>query len=635
MTRARFQNASRAAAAVIALLAIGLLTVPTGARAGGPASIDSAGTASDRGVPQRLAGRLADSPVEGIAGLAASARGAGDRRGLGLPSYVTLLGRSWQRQAARADRRFAAALSAAPSGPARPGTAVAQRSPVVDLDKLVARDTLRGPAGRQTRELKLATSLSGGCPQLNGLGAGYGWSGIGRATYVVTTTERVGRFDLITSVVFDGSFRTSPEMLPSATASSFSSADSGEISVTRNQVAVDRRSGKRRQVGETERFNSSLDPFYGPDSSFNNFIASQEDGAPAPARRLTSGAWSEATLAFMAVPYDALRSKVLEAERLARTPNACVTVEVEAPTHLAPGQSIDLAGVARPVQAGTASAAVRLAGAVHGTWINPQGQSAVPASSIERVRAGGPWYSFTAPAQRWQEPVGIELELLSGAGIARTPVTFKPEESHLHFEVLDASIETHTTASRPSYYCGEVGGRQTFSGRFAPQPFSPDDQLILDGGTVSGGVEAIVDAEWHDHLVFGCRSGDPGSEPCEATMPNRTPSGDGSWPVVLSFAPAADPSELTVLWRMEDPEVGFVDAGDAECNAYVWGYFPEEERRRTIPRAALQAGGPVTLILAGSGHLDLHAGYEPASIDHQWECKVTLRRVDAVGQPLG
>jgi hypothetical protein len=631
---ARFKNPSRAAAAIVALLAIGLVSLPAGARAGGPAPIGSADPAGNRGVPPRLARRLADTPAAGIGGLAASAHGARDRRRLGLPSYATLLGNGWQRQAARADLRFAAALSAAPGARARPGMAVAQRSPAAELDRLVARDTLRGPGGRQTRRLKLATSLSGGCPQLNELGTGYGWSGIGRATYVVTTTERVGHFDLITSVVFDGSFRTRPEMLPSATASSFSSADSGEISITRNQVAVDRRSGKRRQVGETERFNSSLDPFYGPDSSFTSFINSQEDGAPAPPRRLTSGAWSEAARAFMAVPYDALRSKVLGAERLARTPNACVIVDVEAPTHLAPGQSIDLTGVARPVRAGAPSAAVRLAGAVRGTWINPQGQSAVPASSIERVRAGRPWYSFTAPPQRWQAPVGLELELLSGAGIARTPVSFETEEPRLHFEILGASIETHTTASRPSPFCGEVGGRQTFSGTFAPQPFSPDDQLTLDGG-VSGEVEAIVNAEWHDHVVHGCRSSDAGPERCEAAMPNRTPSGDGSWPVSLAFAPAADPSELTVLWRMEDPEVGFVDAGDAECNAHVWGYFPEEARRRTIPRAALQVLGPVTLTFAGSGHLDLHAGYEPASIDHQWEYKVTLRRVSAAGQPLG
>jgi hypothetical protein len=226
------------------------------------------------------------------------------------------------------------------------------------------------------------------------------------------------------------------------------------------------------------------------------------------------------------------------------------------------------------------------------------------------------------------------MELVSAAGIARTPVSFEAEQPQLYFEVLGASIETHTVASRPSPYCGEIGGRQAFSGSYSPQPFSPDDQLTLADGQVSGGVEAIVDAVWHDHLVYGCRAGGAGAEPCEEAMPDRVPSGDGSWPINLSFGPAADPAELTLTWRMDDPEVGFVDAGDAECNSHVWGYFPDEVRRRTISRASLQATGPITLTFVGSGHLDRHADVDPASIDHDWAYTVTVRRVDAQGRAL-
>lgn len=596
------------------LLAVGLLAAPT-ARSAPPG----------------------DEPAQGIAGLLGSSRGSAERLKLGLPPYAALLGPDWKRKAVRADRRFAASLATLPSGRGRSAAASARRSPTADLDRLLgAADTLRGRGGKQTRKLKVATSLSGGCPRLNELGTGYGWSGAGRATYLVTTTERVGNFELVTSVLFDGSFRTRPEMLNNATAASFSSADAGEISITRNQVAVDRRTGKRRQVGETERFNSTLDPSYGPDADFQSFVASQEDGAPAPPRRLTTGAWKEAAAWFMAIPYEALRSRVLEAERLARTPNACVTATVAAPTHLAPGQRVELTGVAR--ETGSAGGApIRFAGAVRASWINPRGQSGAPLSSIEQVRAGGPWYSFIAPAERWPagSPVGVEMELVSAAGIARTPVSFEAEQPQLYFEVLGASIETHTVASRPSPYCGEVGGRQAFSGSYSPQPFSPDDQLTLADGQVSGGVEAIVSAVWHDHLVYGCRAGDGGgTEPCEALMPERVPNGDGSWPINLSFGPAADPAELTLTWRMDDPEVGFVDAGDAECNSHVWGYFPDEVRRRTIPRASLQATGPITLTFAGSGHLDRHADVDPASIDHDWVYTVTVRRVDAQGRAL-
>jgi hypothetical protein len=42
----------------------------------------------------------------------------------------------------------------------------------------------------------------------------------------------------------------------------------------------------------------------------------------------------------------------------------------------------------------------------------------------------------------------------------------------------------------------------------------------------------------------------------------------------------------------------------------------------------------VTLTFAGSGHLDQHAGYEPASIDHDWEYTITIQRVDEQGRRL-
>ena len=43
----------------------------------------------------------------------------------------------------------------------------------------------------------------------------------------------------------------------------------------------------------------------------------------------------------------------------------------------------------------------------------------------------------------------------------------------------------------------------------------------------------------------------------------------------------------------------------------------------------------MTLTFAGSGHLDQHAGFDPASIDHSWEYTITVRRTDAQGVPLG
>ena len=499
-------------------------------------------------------------------------------------------------------------------------------------------DAVKGKGGKQTRSLKVAATLSGGCPQLTDFGDGYGWKGTGRATYEVSTTERSGRWDVITSVVIDGSFQTRPWMNHDATADDFSSADFGEIAITRNQVAVDRETGKRRTIGETERFTSTLDPFYKPEGNFDAFIAAQDDGAPAPPRPLRSSVWEDVAINFMAIPYDAMRSRVADAVKLARTPNKCVTIDFpDAPTHLAPGQTTNLTGVPHLTGDGAGTTPfyiLQSSSRIGADWINMQGQSAQPLGSMSQLWSGKPWYSFTAPAEAWPDtkPVGLDFTLTSSAGIATAPVKFKTEEPTVYYEILDAKIDNHTDASKPSPYCGEVGGSRSFAGTFDPEPFSTDDHLTIDGGDVSGEVVGNVQAEWYDDYVYGCKAG-PSS--CSAHLPDRSPLPDGSWPVAVSFSEAAEPSKIRLDWGMDDPEVGFVDAGDDECNSHVWGYFPQEAQRTTIPRSEMQGTGPIHLTLAGSGHLDHEGNGDPANIDYDWDYELTIQRVDENGDPIG
>ena len=564
---------------------------------------------------------------------------AGARRGLGLPSYKQLLGRDWKREAAKADRRFAQRLDASEAKP-KAAPAGAGRDVAGDFDRMFkVGDTVKGNGGKQTRSLKVAGTLSGGCPQLTDFGDGYGWKGTGRATYEVTTTERSGRWDVITSVVIDGSFQTRPTMNEDATASEYSSADFGEIAITRSQVAVDRKTGKRSKIGETERFTSTLDPFYKPEGSFDAFIAAQDDGEPAPPRPLRSSVWEDVAINFMAIPYDAVRSRVLAAEKLARTPNRCVTIDFPgAPT---PPR-------ARPVDEPDRRASPdRRRRRRHALLHPPVGEqhprrSGSTTRGRRRSRSARWTSSGTAspgtrsprPPQSWPDakPVGLDFTLTSAAGIATAPVTFKAEEPTVYYEILDASIDNHTDASRSSSYCGEVGGSRSFAGTFDPEPFSADDHLTIEDGNVSGEVVGSVQAEWYDDYVYGCKSG---RQSCSTQLPDRTPLPDGSWPVSVSFSEAADPSKVRLNWGMDDPEVGFVDAGDDECNSHVWGYFPQETQRTTVSRSELQGTAPITLTFAGSGHLDHDGHGDPASIDHTWEYKLTIRRVDENGEPIG
>ncbi len=84
----------------------------------------------------------------------------------------------------------------------------------------------------------------------------------------------------------------------------------------------------------------------------------------------------------------------------------------------------------------------------------------------------------------------------------------------------------------------------------------------------------------------------------------------------------------------EEPEVGFFDAGDDECNSHVWGTSPTRFSGDGSP-PELQRTGPIPLTLAGSGHLDHEGNGDPASIDYDWDYELTIQRVDENGDPIG
>ena len=583
-------------------------------------------------IPAEAGELFGETPADATGGLSSASRSAKARHGLGFPSWSELLGKRWKQKAKGADRAFARELEE--SMTELPGGAARRGGPAEDFDRLfTSKDLVKGKRGKQTRSLKVETDLNGGCPHLTELKNHFGWAGKARASYEVATTERVARYDVVTAVVIDANFETRPSMHDDATSGEWSTADFGQVVITRNQVAVNRKTGVRSPIGETEYYRTTLDPFYRPEGGFLAFVNSQEDGAPAPPRPLRSGAWDDVAENFIAIPYNALRTQVVAAERLAQTPNRCVEVSFEAPERLAPSESTDIRGIPRQTEADTEpSLILPTTGRIRAEWVNNQGQTATP-NSMEAVHEGGVWYSFTAPPEEWpaDKPVGLEFTYYSSAGIASSRVEFALASSEIYFEVLDAKIETHTEASRSSSYCGEVGGSQSFGGPLAAEPFTDTNHLKTGGGAVSGQIEAKVTSRWYDHEVFGCSSED---DNCQASLPDRTPAG-GTSDIGVYFHESETPGAVDLGWIMYDPSVGFVDAGDAECNAYVWGYFPQETAEQTIALSELRSPDPITLTLAGTGHLDVDGQGDPASIDHIWEYSLTVQAVDESGEPLG
>jgi hypothetical protein len=90
-----------------------------------------------------------------------------------------------------------------------------------------------------------------------------------------------------------------------------------------------------------------------------------------------------------------------------------------------------------------------------------------------------------------------------------------------------------------------------------------------------------------------------------------------------------------VRWRLEQPEVGFVDAGDPECNVHIWGAHGLDVNLQRVPRERFLGTAPVTLTFEGTGRPASNIDPDDATIDHQWSYSVTFQRVDAAGRPLG
>ena len=124
--------------------------------------------------------------------------------------------------------------------------------------------------------------------------------GRARGEHVVTTVERIGRFDATTTVILDVRFDASSQ---TTGASLFGiSAQRGEVLITRSQTARARRTGKKRKTGPTQRYSEALSPLFILEGDFDEFIAQQDkDESPAPRRRLRSGVWDDLAQRFVGV----------------------------------------------------------------------------------------------------------------------------------------------------------------------------------------------------------------------------------------------------------------------------------------------------------------------------------------------
>jgi hypothetical protein len=416
--------------------------------------------------PKPIAGQApradAPAPADAVRGLLEATRGQKARTGLGLPHYKALLGRKWESKVRKADGAFAAAVVAPAPGSLRRSAAAPD---YFGDDPLGAADSIKGTGAKQHRRLKVETGLDSMCPTHNpGVDADGYWEikGKARGELVVTTVERVGRYDVTTSVVLDVQFEVHSQTGGASMVGIF--ADAGRVSITRSQTARDRRTGKTRRTGPTQRFSESLSPLLVLDGGFEDFIDQQDrDESPAPRRPLRSGVWSDLAQRFVSVVYLAIERDFAGAQQHFQTPNTCVDMTIPAPEALAPGAKVNLHGVPRLKQ-GSATVDQLIANSpVLAQELTVQGESYRSLAGATPWKAGEDWIEFTAPPQAWpaSNPAGVRLILKSGAGVAEAVASFQPIEGTVYFKVLEVSGSVDATDVRTtSGQCTFTGGPQ-------------------------------------------------------------------------------------------------------------------------------------------------------------------------------
>jgi hypothetical protein len=141
-----------------------------------------------------------------------------------------------------------------------------------------------------------------------------------------------------------------------------------------------------------------------------------------------------------------------KAEKHFQTPNVCMTLDVPAPTHLSPGQKINLTGNFRARGQNPTPAQVLGSTRITAYLENEQGQTARSTATYP-LDPGEVWYEFVAPKKKWPDsrPIGIEIIATNEGGVATKKVFFKARELPLPPK-FTATMSVEGTSSTSGEY---------------------------------------------------------------------------------------------------------------------------------------------------------------------------------------
>jgi hypothetical protein len=317
-----------------------------------------------------------------------------------------------------------------------------------------------------------------------------------------------------------------------------------------------------------------------------------------------------------------------QAERFWRTPGQCITLSLNGPSTVSPG---DTAQIRAQVASARGYSARQVLGTGLGsaTWEDGEVIRGLSARSLlDRLPLpeSDPWVEWTAPGTSWPADAkpGFHLTLPTKAGLAKAQILFgAATDAYYQIDKLAYQADHSATVGGMGLPCDTNATTTEKLDLIAGQPFSPDNRLTLDGGAYNGlvalgpGTQAKRFGAMH-----GCDITEIPPPPCTTTF-------DQDVPLVLGFVVDIPAGSLTANIEWVLPPIVVGDGGPGSpCYTPTSTAIPNPEHRSVAADDILRPG-PHTLTVtrnaAFSGVTGNVAGVTNVSI--------TFHRVNEDGTP--
>jgi hypothetical protein len=218
----------------------------------------------------------------------------------------------------------------------------------------------------------------------------------------------------------------------------------------------------------------------------------------------------------------------------------------------------------------------------------------------------------------------VELADKAAANLAKELCA--PPKFPIYLRATQASFQTDASGSLVGGPLCDYSGTRRFSGTLSgAQPVMKIDRG--SNGALTGELLASTAARWTNNQLNGCRINDDGElVPCSTTGPDATPQPDGKRDIGF-FLQGQRGNNVVVDWALDDPEIGYVDAGNEECFVHAWGPLDQEVTQQEYPVSMFAGPGLKTFDFSGTTRVTSSDFNGTTTLDYDWTFHMVMQRV--------